>query len=151
DGDWLWTGAQRLALQLESYTNNISLVLAFELPKSKKVLLFAADAQVGNWLSWHDQDYSADDGRKVTATALLNRTVLCKVGHHGSHNATLRQKGLELMTNPDLVAMLPVEADAVKRLRYGEMPLKSLVSALKQSTQDRLLQLDQAWVDNTAP
>lgn len=151
DGDWLWTGAQKLALQLESYTNNVSLVLAFELPQSKKVLLFAGDAQVGNWLSWHDQDYLADDGRRVTATDLLSRTILYKVGHHGSHNATLRQKGLELMTHPDLVAMLPVETDAVKRLGYGEMPLQSLVNALKNSTQNRVLRLDELWAGDTAP
>jgi hypothetical protein len=151
DGDWLWTGAQKLALHLESYTNNISLVIALELPQSKNILLFAGDAQVGNWLSWHDQDYLADDGRKVTATNLLNRTVLYKVGHHGSHNATLRQKGLDLMTHPDLVAMLPVEADAVARLGYGEMPLQSLVKVLKERAQDRVLRLDDAWVANTAP
>jgi hypothetical protein len=34
---------------------------------------------------------------KVKAEDLLERTVLYKVGHHASHNATLRQKGLELM------------------------------------------------------
>ena len=47
DDDWLWAGAQRLALKMDSYTNNTCLVLAFELPKSKQVLLFPADAQVG--------------------------------------------------------------------------------------------------------
>jgi hypothetical protein len=151
DGDWLWQGAQRLALRLEKYTNNSSLVLAFELPNSKKVLLFAADAQVGNWLSWHDQEYPADDGRKVTAADLLARTVLYKVGHHGSHNATLRQKGLELMNHPDLVAMLPVEAEAVQRLRYGEMPLENLVATLKAKTQDRILRLDEDWPAGRAP
>ena len=32
------------------------------------------------------QGYSAD---------LLHRTIFYKVGHHGSHNATLRERGLE--------------------------------------------------------
>ena len=39
-------------------TNNTSLALAFELIEKGrvgKVLLFPADAQVGNWLSWHGE------------------------------------------------------------------------------------------------
>jgi hypothetical protein len=151
DGDWLWTGAQHLALKMDSYTNNTCLVLAFELPASQQVLLFAADAQVGNWLSWHDQDYTTPGGRTVTATELLGRTTLYKVGHHGSHNATLKEKGLELMTHPDLVAMLPVEADGVKRLRYGQMPLESLMTALRTKTEGRILRLDEAWSGNKPP
>lgn len=53
DGDWLGPAAE-LALALQSYTNNTSLVLALELGDIGKgdVLLFAADAQVGNWESW---------------------------------------------------------------------------------------------------
>jgi beta-lactamase superfamily II metal-dependent hydrolase len=151
DGDWLGLGAQQLALQLESYTNNTSLVLAFELPVSKKILLFAGDAQVGNWLSWHDQDYPASGGGRVTAAELLARTILYKVGHHGSHNATLREKGLELMTDPQLSALLPVEAAGVRRLGYGEMPLQSLVAALKARTGKRLLRLDEAWSGGRPP
>jgi hypothetical protein len=61
-------------------------VLAFELGKGGKVLLFAADAQRGNWISWKDGDQT------ITATDLLDRTVVYKVGHHGSHNATLNGK-----------------------------------------------------------
>jgi hypothetical protein len=151
DGDWLWTGAQHLALKMDTYTNNTCLVLAFELPTSKQVLLFAADAQVGNWLSWHDQEYKALDGRTLTASDLLAKTTLYKVGHHGSHNATLKEKGLELMTHPDLVAMLPVEADGVTRLRYGQMPLKSLMKALGEKTEGRILRLDEPWRGNKAP
>jgi hypothetical protein len=151
DGDWLWSGAQRLALQMDSYTNNTSLVLAFELPTSKRVLLFAADAQVGNWLSWHERTYETTDGRVLSAADLLANTVLYKVGHHGSHNATLKAKGLELMTHPHLVAMLPVEADGVARLGYGQMPLKGLVKALSEATEGRLLRLDQVWEGATAP
>jgi hypothetical protein len=151
DGDWLWAGAQRLALQMDTYTNNTSLVLAFELPDSKGVLLFPGDAQVGNWLSWHDQDYKTDDGRAVTAEKLLANTRLYKVGHHGSHNATLKARGLELMTFPGLVAMLPVEADGVTRLGYGQMPLKSLVTALDARTSGRILRVDHAWKANAPP
>ena len=53
DGDWLNLTSE-LALNLDNDVNNTSLVLAFELgePGSGQVLLFASDAQVGNWLSW---------------------------------------------------------------------------------------------------
>jgi len=154
DGDWLWTGAQQLALYMESYTNNTSLVLAFELPKSKRVLLFAGDAQVGNWLSWHDiEEFKSKDGQTLSTKAadLLANTVLYKVGHHGSHNATLREKGLELMSHPELVAMLPVESTAVDRLGYGEMPLGSLVEALRQRAEGRVLRLDERWQGGKCP
>src|SRR5207248_1329999 len=87
DKDWL-SSAELLALDMNDYTNNASLVLAFELGKGGKVLLFAADAQRGNWASWGKKDW-ADGKRRVTARDLLARTVLYKVGHHGSHNATL--------------------------------------------------------------
>ena len=80
--------AGALMLAMNNATNNASLVLAFELTKGGKVLLFAAEAQAGNWRSWAD-DHFMDGRRKVTAADLLARTVVYKVGHHGSHNATL--------------------------------------------------------------
>lgn len=87
DTDWV-SAAMRIALKHNKGVNNTSLVLAFELPNTKKVLLFAADAQRGSWVSWSDQTWD-DSGTKVSAKDLLARTVLYKVGHHGSHNATL--------------------------------------------------------------
>src|SRR6202011_1736435 len=108
DGEWLGP-ATELALALQSYTNNTSLVLALELGELGKgdVLLFAADAQVGNWESWQTWQFDVG-GRTVTGPDLLKRTIFYKVGHHGSHNATLREKGLELMTQDGLIAMIPV-------------------------------------------
>ncbi len=52
--DWL-NVASDLALQLDSATNNTSLALAIERVADGKVLLFPADAQEGNWVSWHDE------------------------------------------------------------------------------------------------
>jgi hypothetical protein len=51
DGDWL-KAAESLALDLAGDTNNTSVALAFEWgPRGRgRVLLFPADAQVGNWL-----------------------------------------------------------------------------------------------------
>lgn len=83
--------AGALALAMNNATNNASVVLAFELSRGGKVLLFAGDAQAGNWRSWSDADFD-DAGQKVTTRDLLSRTVLYKVGHHGSHNATLNGK-----------------------------------------------------------
>lgn len=83
DNEWLYS-AEKLAIDMNDFTNNSSLVLAFELGRGGKVLLFAADAQRGNWISWANKPWK-DGRRTVTAQDLLGRTVLYKVGHHGSH------------------------------------------------------------------
>ena len=127
DAAWL-DGASELALALDSATNNTSLVLAIELAGAD-VLLFAADAQVGNWLSWQNLKWSFDN-RTVTGPDLLARTIFYKVGHHGSHNATLRDKGLELMTQLSIAA-IPVYHDMAVKKHWGNMPLPALVDRLK--------------------
>lgn len=134
-----WTGsAEALALNLDSHTNNTCLVLAFELVASGRVLLFAADAQVGNWLSWQSVKFH-DDGRAFGGPDLLARTVFYKVGHHGSHNATLRAQGLEQMTSPDLVAFVPVSKAQAEKNRWLEMPFAPLVRRLHERTGGRLV------------
>jgi hypothetical protein len=138
DGDWLQSAA-RVALRLDEDTNNTSLVLAIEEVESRKVMLFAGDAQAGNWLSWHDHTWKLPEGGAVTAAELLARTVVYKVGHHGSHNATLKSKGLELMTRrEDLVALLPTAPG-----EYNNVPYDPLISQLEASTQGRILRSDQ--------
>ena len=79
--------------------------MAIELVNSGKVLLFPGDAQVGNWLGWHELVWDVN-GEEVNIKNLLKKTVFYKVGHHGSHNATLKEMGLELMTNSHLAAMV---------------------------------------------
>jgi hypothetical protein len=146
--DWM-LGAAQFALKLDNDTNNTSLALAFELADGR-VLLFPADAQVGNWESWHaNADGSPRtwdvDSRKVTAADLLKRTVLYKVGHHGSHNATLREKGLELMTDESLVAMVPVdEYIAHEKKGWRKMPFTPLMSRLKELARGRVLRGDES-------
>jgi hypothetical protein len=160
EADWL-EGAGEFALQLDSATNNTSLAFALEIgpPGAGKVLLFPGDAQVGNWESWFGkvkvgkQELGKDmvwkvAGKEVTAEDLLRRTVLYKVGHHGSHNATLKAKGLELMGRPgaagDLVALLPVNEHVARDLaHYGEMPLRSLVKDLAIRTGGRVARNDE--------
>jgi hypothetical protein len=140
ESSWL-DSSSALALQLDSATNNTSLVLALEL-EGGDVLLFAADAQVGNWLSWQDLSWTTIDGKKVTGPDLLKRTVLYKVGHHGSHNATLREKGLEMMTGLK-IAMIPVNHEMALKKRWGAMPLPDLEKRLNEVTGNRVLRIDQ--------
>ena len=145
--DWLGA-AERLALQLDSDTNNTSLVLAIELVDSGRVLLFPGDAQIGNWLSWEPLTWQVKDrnGERVTVTThdLLARTVLYKVGHHASHNATLREKGLELMKSTELAAMISVyEEQAHDQGKNGwEMPFPPLLQRLEEKTSNRVFRAD---------
>ncbi len=146
EGDWL-ANADTLTLQLDSDTNNTSLALAIELSPGGKVLLFPGDAQVGNWLSWQTVKWAEDDGGAVDAADLLRRTALYKVGHHASHNATLREKGLEMMARPDLVAMVPVDEQMAHRPKGGnpdgwDMPFAPLLDRLKVKTGGRVLRAD---------
>ena len=152
DDDWLGA-AGALALQLDSYTNNTSLALAIELVNTKKVLLLVADAQIGNWLSWDNLWWSVLDPTGAVQTIrigdLLARTVLYKVGHHGSFNATVRglstvPKGLELMTSPDLVAMIPVNREMALKKRW-DMPFDPLLQRLEEKTSHRVMRVDDAY------
>jgi hypothetical protein len=138
DTDWLG-GASDLALQLDSLTNNTSLVIAIELPGGD-VLLFAADAQVGNWLSWQERSWAVDT-RTVTGPDLLKNAIFYKVGHHGSHNATLKALGLEEMERLR-VAMIPVDHEMAVKKRWGQMPLDELVAALNDRASDVVLRVD---------
>jgi hypothetical protein len=146
DSDWLGAG-ENMALSINSYTNNTSLVLAVEITDSqpRKVLLFAADAQTGNWLSWQDLSWpgAGPAGEKVTADDLLERIVLYKVGHHGSRNATLSQKGLELMDQPGLVAMIPVDQKWAMEAMHWEHPAEKLLARLEVKASGRVIRTDQ--------
>jgi hypothetical protein len=136
DNTWLQAAGQ-FALQLDGAINNTSLVLAIELADSGKVLLFPGDAQVGSWLSWHDHEWKLKRGNTtetITASDLLKHTVLYKVSHHGSHNGTIREKGLELMTHPDLVAMIPE-----KEKSYNGILYKPLIRRLQELCKGRVL------------
>lgn len=136
DDAWLNTG-ERLALQLDNATNNTSLVLAFEFEGNHDVLLFVGDAQAGNWRTWDDYEWQVKekDGqvRQVTAADLLARAIFYKVGHHGSHNATLREQGLERMTSPRLAAVIPVDTKVAHEVKgWTHMPLPAIQKRLEE-------------------
>ncbi|MGY3396006.1 beta-lactamase superfamily II metal-dependent hydrolase [Bradyrhizobium sp. USDA 3311] len=152
DRDWLGA-AEQLALKLDSDTNNTSLVLAFAFGSKTdpRVLLFPGDAQVGNWESWQQYVWPSgakrEDPAAIDIQKLLAATVLYKVGHHASHNATLRANGLELMTHPDLVAMIPVREEFARKTKHWNMPFPSLLARLLERTKGRVLRADKSLDD----
>jgi hypothetical protein len=132
DTDWLGMG-RGLALTLESHTNDGSLVLAFELPGTGKVLLFPGDARVAPpaWseLRWSDAD--------TPPAELLRRTVLYKVPHHCSQWAT-PAPALAAMESADLVALVSADAEAAKSLGW-RLPHPPLMEELLRKTRGRVL------------
>jgi beta-lactamase superfamily II metal-dependent hydrolase len=154
DAEWLFS-ADSLALALNRGVNNTSLVLAFELPGTKKILLFAGDAQRGNWISWDDSTW-VDSDQTITARDILGRTVLYKVGHHGSHNATLAGKANDDYPNlswmgrdafaGEFTAMITAVTEwaLTKNNPPWRHPLPSIKEALEQKTQGRVFQTDEA-------
>lgn len=147
ENDWLYS-AGNLAIALDSAINNTSLALAFEFIDSGKVLLFPADAQIGNWLSWSNYHWTVkNNGGKETITIddLFSRTVFYKVGHHGSHNATMKEQGLEKMNSNELIAMIPVNQQMAKAQGWDKMPFKPLLEALNEKTKDKVIIQDEDY------
>jgi hypothetical protein len=147
DTDWLFSSAD-LALQLDNLTNNTSLALAFEIGEDGPVILMAADSQLGNWLSWHDYTWTVPKAngtaRKLQAKDLLERTVIYKVGHHSSHNATAVKHGLEMMTSDSLVALIPLDKQVAEKKKWP-MPAGKLYTRLAEKTNGRVIRSDIGW------
>jgi beta-lactamase superfamily II metal-dependent hydrolase len=146
DTAWL-AGSESLALRLNDEVNNTSLVIAIELPATGKVLLFPGDAQRGNWISWAKLSWTVGN-REVDARSLLNRTVFYKVGHHGSHNATLNGTPDAEYANlswlamsefkDEFVAMIPANTKwALGKARPWKHPLESIEEALHTKARGR--------------
>ena len=151
DNEWLLS-AEMLALAMNDQTNNASLVLAFELGADGKVLLFVGDAQRGNWLSWAKADWK-DGASRVTAKDLLARTVLYKVGHHGSHNATLNGANADSYPNlswmarssecaREFTAMITAVRPWAIKQKGWDHPLKAIKDALLAKAANRVFQTD---------
>lgn len=150
DFDWL-ASADSFALEVDNFINNTSLALAFELParagEEQKVLLFVADAQVGNWLSWDDicewklQPDAKASQQTPDLADLFKRAAFYKVGHHGSHNATLKEKGIERMRGDGkLMAFVPVSAPVADKIKgWTEMPLHEMLNALATHADGRVV------------
>ena len=150
DEEWLFA-AESFALKLNRGINNTSLVLAFELENSKRVLLFAGDAQLGNWESWNDGTWN-DGTREVTAKELLANTVVYKTGHHGSHNATLNGTTADDYANlswmahgrfaDEFTAFITANREwAINKAEWNH-PLPSIKKALIKKASGRVFQTD---------
>ncbi len=149
ENDWLFALAW-FARKINVHINNSSLVLALELEASGKVLLFAGDAQYGNWITWADKNLVRENGTEVSVKELLAQTVFYKAGHHGSHNATL--KGETESTYPNLdwlgqgaserefVAVIPSNALWAEKVKRWEHPLKAIRTALVDKAKGRVFQ-----------
>ena len=133
DADWLGT-AERLAIKLNSHTNNTSLVLAIEMIDADVVLLFPGDAQFGNWKSWGDVKFKikeSDGTNKIIKSEdLLKKAILYKAGHHASHNATAKNEGLEKMKDSLKVTLIPVARKTADGNNWP-IPHKALLDRLE--------------------
>ncbi|MEM1298427.1 MAG: hypothetical protein AAGH68_04040 [Pseudomonadota bacterium] len=162
DGDWLET-AEALALRLNREVNNTSLVVAFELPDTGKVLLFTGDAQRGSWISWSDVSWQigcGDGTRTVTAKELLGRCTFYKVGHHGSHNATLNGSPGDAHANigwlgrgefaSEFTAMIPANTEWARgKKRPWNHPLPKIEEELRKKARGRVFRSDIDHVSRT--
>ncbi|MEK6261342.1 MAG: hypothetical protein AABP62_22305 [Planctomycetota bacterium] len=154
DHEWLRT-SETIALRLNNEVNNTSLVMAIELPGTQRVLMFVGDAQRGSWISWDDGSWTNDDGQEVTTTDILGRTVFYKVGHHGSHNATLKGEADSIYPNlnwmaqgnfaAEFVAMIPANEVWANEEAHWTHPLPSIRDALMQKAKGRVFQTN---IDN---
>jgi hypothetical protein len=138
----------RLVINRDAAANNTSLVMAIELIGAhgeSKVLLFPGDAQSESWFSWHEHRWPADappdDQNTITCRKILERTALYKVSHYGSSNGTPRQFGLEMMTSPELTAMIVVDEGMAKK-KMWRLPAPELMAALERKTRGRIIRSD---------
>ena len=91
-------------------------------------------------ISWQGVEWKVG-AKKVKMDDLFARTVLYKVGHHGSHNATMKEHGLEKMTHRDLIALIPVSKAMAKKKKW-KMPFEPLHRRLLARTRGRVLLAD---------
>lgn len=133
-----------IAAKADSTLNNQSVVVLFEANGRK--LLFAGDAQWGNWQNFLFGGVLGSPGHTALsedAKAILASIDFYKVGHHGSTNATPID-ALDAMRD-GVVAMCSTATDAYgSDDRKSEVPRKPLMAALKAKTGGKLARSDQA-------
>jgi beta-lactamase superfamily II metal-dependent hydrolase len=115
-----------VAFALDQARNNESLVILFIF--CNKYLLFAGDAQYGNWGWWLENDRSSSD--------ILSKINFFKIAHHGSHNATPKA-ALEKMADGEFAAMVSTQS-----IPWESIPRIPLMSRLDEKTKKRIVRSD---------
>ena len=120
--------------RIDQHINNQSLVVLFTFHEKK--LLFAGDAQAGNWEYWlygGAQRSSTPSGELAKGSAaILSSIDFYKVGHHGSTNAT-PIPALEAMRE-GTTAMCSTQPDVYGSVeKHSEVPRVPLLHALAET------------------
>jgi beta-lactamase superfamily II metal-dependent hydrolase len=133
------------AAAADNTLNNQSLVVLFTF--GGKNLLFAGDAQWGNWENFlYGGAYGTPGHTELTAKAkaVLGQLDFYKVGHHGSANAT--PKDAVAAMRQGCVGMCSTQPGA-----YNEVPRGPLLQALGQTMRGQLARSDQVPVPKNPP
>jgi beta-lactamase superfamily II metal-dependent hydrolase len=124
--------------------NNQSLVVLFSF--AGKNLLFAGDAQWGNWENFlYGGAFGTPGHTEMTDKAkdILGKIDFYKVGHHGSRNATPKDAVAAMRLG--CVGMCSTQLHA-----YNEVPRAPLLQALGARMQNQLARSDQVAVTGAA-
>jgi hypothetical protein len=134
------------AVAANNTLNNQSLVILFSF--AGKNLLFAGDAQWGNWENFlYGGAFGTSGHTEITdqAKAILAKLDFYKVGHHGSANATPKDAVAAMRLG--CVGMCSTQEHA-----YNEVPRAPLLQALGARMQGQLARSDQVNLsDQDAP
>lgn len=114
-----------LAFTLDQARNNESLVTLFIFRNQH--MLFAGDAQYGNWKWWLDNEQSPD---------VLSKINFFKIAHHGSHNA-MPKTALEGMSNGEFAAMVSTQSKP-----WDSIPSDPLMARLNEKTRKHIVRSD---------
>jgi hypothetical protein len=119
------SSAAALAFALDKARNNESVVTL--LSYKNQHLLFAGDAQYGNWRWWLENEQPAQ---------ILPTIRFLKVAHHGSVNAT-PVSALEKMSDGGFAAMVSTQSKP-----WPSIPRVPLMKRLSEKTQQRVVRSD---------
>jgi hypothetical protein len=133
------------AVAADKTLNNQSLVILFTF--RGKNLLFAGDAQWGNWENFlYGGAYGTPGHTELTARSknILGELDFYKVGHHGSANAT--PKDAVTAMRHGCAGMCSTQEGA-----YNEVPRDPLLDALSAKMNGQLARSDQVAATNNVP
>ncbi len=121
--------------------NEASLALAFHLEKSKRVLLFPSNARGEGWAEWRNLSLKSADGTRIKSDHLLSQCVLLKVGRKTDLVSIPVGVGPELLTNDQLVAIIPADRETAEKHRW-DLPKDVNLEKLWNASQGRVIRTD---------